>query len=211
MLSRLWGRVTGADKKLQRPNQQASFLGRIGNHTIVFPYGLYADLPAQTQLKAVDAGAALSVTGERPSDTEQGEPVFFHPATNTRIIARNNGDLDIITTEGAGDVNIQTVNANITASADVTVVAENVDVTASTNVGVTCVDATITASTSVTLDTPLTTATGALAVQGGLTVTGASALGGTVTSGGTNIGESHVHAQGVDSGGDTEQNTMGPQ
>ena len=181
MLSRLWGRITGADKKLQRPNQQASFLGRVGNHTIVFPYGLYADLPAEALLKAIDAGAALPVTVERPPDTAQAEPVFFHPATNTRIIARNNGDLDIFTDDAGGDVNITTVNANVVAS-------ENVDIQ--------CIEATVAASTSATIDTPVTTMTGNATVQGILTVVGAAVLGAVVTSGGQDISGTHTHAHG---------------
>lgn len=174
MPSNLWGRITGKDKRQRVPNQQVSALGRLGDSTIVSPYGLYADLPANVLLKEIAPNVFIAVTEGRPEDTEQGEPVFFHPGTNTRIIARNNGDLDIISGEG-GSVNIQTVSANVTASA------------------------------SVTIDTPETTITGNLTVQGD------AALGSTVTSNGVNIGETHVHTQGVDSGGDVEQNTGGPQ
>ncbi len=108
--SHLWGRITGADKGLKVPNQQVSSLGRLGDSAIASPYGLYANLPADTLLKEIASNVFVSVTEERPSDTEQGEPVFFHPATNTRIIARNNGDLDI-----------STVSASITASGSVTI------------------------------------------------------------------------------------------
>lgn len=140
-LSSLWARITGADKRTQFPDQQAVALGRVGDYAIIFPYGLYADLPAETLLRQIDKGVALPVTVKRPSDTVQGEPVFFHPSTNTRIIARNNGDLDIITTEGEGDVNISTVNANITASAEANITAPettidgNLTVTGNTTLG----------------------------------------------------------------------------
>lgn len=96
MLSSLWGRITGKDKQKQYPDQQAVSLGRVGDNIILFPYGLYADLPAETLLKTLAPGVAISVTVERPSDTEQGEPVFFHPVTGSRIIMRNNGDVEII-------------------------------------------------------------------------------------------------------------------
>ena len=157
MFSGLWGKITGKDEREQQPRQQASFLGRIGDYVVVFPYGLYADLPADTLLKEIAPGVAIPVTVGRPSDTEQGEPALFHPATNTRIIARNNGDLDMITTEAEGDVNIQTVNANITASEAVNIQTVN---------------ANITASASATIDTPLTTFTGDVQIDGALNVDG---------------------------------------
>lgn len=159
MLSRLWGRITGKDKDLKYPDQQSVFLGRVGEYIVVFPYGLYADLPSGTLLKEIASGVAVPVTVERPSDTAQAEPVFFHPTTNTRIIARNNGDLDIIGDDGAsrGSLNINVVNANITASA---------------NVEVECVEANITASASATITTPETTITGNTTIGGNLQVDG---------------------------------------
>jgi hypothetical protein len=178
MLSKLWGRITGKDKDLKYPDQQAVFLGRVGDYTVVFPYGLYADLPNDTLLKEIAHGVAVPVTVKRPSDTEQAEPVFFHPATNTRIIARNNGDLDIITTEGNGDVNISTVNANVTASGDMV--------------------ATVAGST--TFDTPETTFTGNVTIQGNAEVQGNTTLGATVTSNGKDISDTHTHS-GVTPGG----------
>ena len=193
--SRLWGRITGADKGLKFPNQQVSSLGRLGDSAIVAPYGLYADLPAGTLLKEIAANVFVSVTEGRPSDTEQGEPVFFHPDTNTRIIARNNGDLDISTVDAGGNVNIETVSANITAS------------------------------DSVTVDTPNTTFTGNVQIDGALNVDGditslaniiASFLlqGATlnISGAGTIDGQdyrTHNHSQGNDSDGDTQVDTGG--
>jgi hypothetical protein len=161
MFSNLWGRITGKDAKKKYPNQQTVFLGRVGEYSIISPYGLYADLPDECLLKEIGEGAAISVTVKRPSDNEQGEPVFFHPSTNTRIIARNDGNLDIFTSDSGGSVNIYTVSAVITASE------------------------------SVTIDSPSTT------ITGNLTVDGSTSLGANVTSGGTNIGKTHVHPAGT--------------
>lgn len=111
--SALWGRITGKDKRQQMPVQQAVVLGRIGDYVVAFPYGLYADLPADAMLKEIAEGVMIPVTVNRPSDTEQGEPVFFHPATGSRIIARNNGDLDIIAPQTTITGNL-TVNGTIT-------------------------------------------------------------------------------------------------
>lgn len=193
--SRLWGRITGADKGLKVPNQQVSSLGRLGDSAIASPYGLYTDLPVGTLLKEIASNVFVSVTEGRPSDTEQGEPVFFHPDTNTRIIARNNGDLDISTVDAGGNVNIETVNANITAS------------------------------TSVTVDTPNTTFTGDVQIDGALNVDGditslANIIAAFLLQGATlNISgagsidgqdyATHTHAQGNDSDGDTQVDTGG--
>lgn len=102
MLSAIWAKITGKDKRKQYPDQQASALGRLGDYTIVYPYGMHCDLPSDTLLRVIAPGIAIPVTVKRPSDGAQGEPMFFHPESNTRIIARNNGDLDIFTN---GDVN----------------------------------------------------------------------------------------------------------
>lgn len=107
----LWARITGKDKGLQFPVQQAASLSRAGDYTVILPYGLHADLPEDTLLRVIAPGIAIPVTTGRPEDTERGEPVFFHPATNTRIIARNNGDLDI--EAGAKNVNINAAVTNL--------------------------------------------------------------------------------------------------
>lgn len=193
MLSALWGRITGTDKRKKYPDQQAVFLGRVGDYTIASPYGLYADLPADTLLLEVKPGVAIPVTVKRPGDTEQAEPTFFHPITNTRIIARNNGDLDIITDDNtAGDVNITCVNANVTASADVSI-------TAGGNANVTAANMTATISGSTIIDSPTSQFTGHVGINGNLTVGGASALA-AVTSNGKNVGDTHIHPAGTPPG-----------
>jgi len=99
-LSRLWGKITGADKKAPLPKQQGVSLGRVGDFTIIFPYGMSADLPNDTILRVIAPGVAMPVTTTRPSDAERSEPVFFHPATNARFIARNSGDLEMVPADG---------------------------------------------------------------------------------------------------------------
>lgn len=112
-LRSLWGRITGADKKLNFPEQQCSFIGRIGDYTIVYPYGMYCDLPNETFLREVGSGAAIPVTVKRDSDAARGEIVLFNPVTTTRVILRNNGDVDILASDG--DVNVNAVNINMTS------------------------------------------------------------------------------------------------
>lgn len=112
-----WGKVTGADKGQKVPVQQASVLGRIGNFVVIYPYGMYCDLPNDVYLKEIAKGVVIPAAIDRP-DAARGEPIFYHPETNTRIIARNNGDLDII----AGNVNITadmtTINGDLTVAGE---------------------------------------------------------------------------------------------
>ena len=119
----LWAKITGADKKAPMPKQQVVSLGRVGDYTVIFPYGMSADLPNDVLLRVIAPGIAIPVTTTRPSDAERGEPVFFHPTTNTRIIARANGDLDIDTIDASGNVNVNCVDANVNASGDVGITA----------------------------------------------------------------------------------------
>lgn len=212
MLSALWGRITGKDKRKKYPDQQGVFLGRVGDYAIVSPYGLYGDLPADTLLLEIKPGVAIPVTVKRPSDTAQGEPTFFHPSTNTRIIARNNGDLDVICDYGtAGNVNVTCVNANVTASEDVTVTANNITATATANATVNAADMTANVSGGTIINCPTNEVTGNVEIGGNLSVTGnietaaaltvagSSTLAG-VTSNGKNVGDTHVHPAGTPPG-----------
>lgn len=124
----LWGKITGADKKFNVQNQQGSVLGRIGDYTVVFPYGLSADLPDDAMFRLIAPGIVIPWNIDRPSDAARGEPAFFHPSTNTRIIARADGDLDVITdnAEGTpGNVNVTATKVNITADDLIDFIATN--------------------------------------------------------------------------------------
>lgn len=67
------------------------------------------------------------------------------------------------------------------------------------------------ADTKVTIESPESEVIGNMTVQQNLTVNGNTSLTETVTSNGTNIGSTHTHSQANDSGGNTEQDTGGPQ
>lgn len=141
MFSRLLAKITGADKKKKYPDQQAEIMGRVGDYIVVFPYGLYCDLPGDALAEEIKHGMLIPITVIRPDDVEQGEPVFYHPVTNTRIIPRNDGSLDIIANGQA--VNIQCDNANVNADANInltaplTTIAGDLTVTGNTTLGAT--------------------------------------------------------------------------
>lgn len=166
--SSLWGLITGADKKQKYPDQQAKFLGRVGNFTIIYPYGSHCDLPSNTLIKQVAEDAAMSVTIDRPDGIDQGEPVFFHPVKMGYVVFRNNGDIEVFT---ESDVNVQCNNLNVIA----------------TTVNIQCNNLNAIATTAVNITAPITT------INGNLTVTGDTALAANVTSNGEDISDTHVH------------------
>lgn len=157
MRSSLWAKITGADKKLMVQDQQGVALGRVGDYTIIFPYGVSTDLPNNAMLRVIAPGIAMPWNIDRPSDGARGEPMFFHPSTNTRIIVRNNGDLDIIAEQVEG---------------------------ANGNINITCNEANITATDSVTFDAPEGTFTGNLSIDGDLQIDGDLNNDGAATLGG---------------------------
>ena len=241
LFKNLWGRITGADAEKPFPQQQGKSLSRLGDVYAAQPYGIYANLPNGQLFKVLDEDGrvVMGVTVERPPNVEQNEVSIWHQSTGTVIHFKNNGDLNIDTAVTIkGDVNINTVNANLTASEDVNVTCKNLDVTASENVGVTCNNATVSATlkadvnsdtstvtcitslaliapittvnstTSITFTTPLATFSGNVAMVG-LTASGAAAFTGGMTSNGKDVGDTHGHAQGNDSAGDTQVNISG--
>ena len=223
-LANLWGLITGKDAGEKFPKQQGNSLDRVGDFQSAQPYGIYANLPDGQLFKVIDeeGRVIMGVTVERKSGVEQGEVTIWHPGTGANIHFKNSGDLDIDTVGDApGNINITTVNANITASEDVNVTCANAIVEASANVDVTCVSSTVTASATVTFDTPTGVFTGVLNVTGLVTaagyafgggagnVAGAANFTGTIQNNGTDIGENHGHTQANDSGGNTESNTGG--
>ena len=208
-LANLWGLITGKDAGEKFPKQQGNSLDRVGDFQSAQPYGIYANLPDGQLFKVIDeeGRVIMGVTVERKSGVEQGEVTIWHPGTGANIHFKNSGNLDIDTVgDTPGDININTVNANITASGDA---------------NINCVNSTVTATTLVTFDTPTGVFTGALNVTGLVTaagyafgggagnVAGAANFTGTIANNGTDIGENHGHTQANDSGGNTEANTGG--
>ena len=126
MFSALWGRITGADKGKALPDQQASILGRLGDYIVIYPYGLYCDLPNNVWLSILGKGKAIPVTSSRPSSA-RGEIVLFHPVTGDKIHLKNDGSIDII---ASSTVNITAPTLNINANTNI---VGNVAITGAVN------------------------------------------------------------------------------
>ena len=129
MFSQIWGRITGADKGDDFPDQQASFLGRLGDYTIVYPYGMYCDLPNDVWLRRLDKGKAIPMTSSRP-DSSRGEIIIFHPVTGDKVHFKNGSIIDVVAGSAVNvTAPIVTVNATtVNLNADVNIVG-NMDIT----------------------------------------------------------------------------------
>jgi len=166
-----WCKITrAADDTKQFAVQQITYLGKLCETLMIFPYGLHGNVPPDSlgvtfaiQGNAENRGTIAWEPRSRP-ELQSGEVAFYHPPTGAHIIWRANGDLNIVAgDDGAANINIM------------------------------CVQASIAASGSLTIDSPTTTISGDLLVQG------ATALG-SVTSNGVDVGSTHRHS-GVQSGG----------
>ncbi len=137
MMRKLWAKITRkSDESGQYPVQQATYLGRVADFMMLFPYGMHANLPPDQLGLVIDEQGRVFMASSAIGriTVEEGEVVFFHPETKSKTHYKANGDIDM---EAKGNVNIDAVDANITASGDANVKATNVNVDATTtNLGV---------------------------------------------------------------------------
>lgn len=224
-----WARITKAGSDAEQfATQQMEYLGKVADGIIVFPYGIHANVPADSLalMFAVqdnpDNRAAIAWTPKKRPKLAAGEVAFYHPPTDAFIIWRKTGDLDIETgNNGTASINIKCKDITVDASGDANINCANSAVTATSNADISCVNSTITATSKVTFDTPLGNFTGALVVDGLITgagyafgggsgaIAGVADFTGTVKHDGVDIGKDHGHAQANDSRGDTQVNTGG--
>ena len=141
--------------------QQVTYLGKVADCEIIFPYGMSANLPKDALLVMFNVNANEqnragigTLPNERKKNLEPGEVAFFHPLTKSFIYFRNSGDIDIdtstaekfIVSEGefegsqfSEDFNLFTAenqigaNINITCN-DANLTCNNLNVTASQSV-----------------------------------------------------------------------------
>lgn len=146
--------------------------------------------PVNTQLKKDDGTAVLSINADSTINLTADSNIN---ATSSADIVANCVNLNAT---ASGNINASCVNLAATASGTATV-----DATASCTVTA----PTITLNGNVVINGSLSQGAGgaAASLQGGLEVTG------TMTNNGKDVGNTHSHSQGADSGGDTQQNITG--
>jgi len=151
-----WARITSpGDDDQDFAVQQMEYLGKTSDGFMVFPYGLHGNVPADSlalMFAVQDQPENRAAIGWTPKDRPtlgDGEVAFYHPPTDAYIIWRQSGDLEIVTGDGGTG-----------------------------NINITCKQANITASESATIDSPESTFTGNVQIDGNLNTDGAATLGG---------------------------------
>jgi hypothetical protein len=139
----IFGRIAQSGTDAENfATQKVEYLGKLAEALMVFPYGMHANIPADSLALMFsvqghpDNRAAIGWTpNDRPTLTD-GEVAFYHPPTDAFIIWRENGDLEIEAgTGGAGNINITALNTNITSNVNITgnvTITGNLTVTGST-------------------------------------------------------------------------------
>lgn len=160
------------------------------------PYGLMSKPPAdslaliwsQQAQESNGIGMADDPRNRTLKNLASGEVALGNYSTGHYIYFDQNGLCTII----ADDINIVAAN-------DITMNAENITLTASSDVSITGDTVGIEATTTMDLDATTLNITGTT-----IPITGA------LTNNTVNIGSTHIHSQGADSDGDTEQDTGVP-
>lgn len=111
-----WARITKAGENGQQfYTQQMEYQGKTVNGVIIFPYGTHANVPADNLalMMAIqgnpDNRAAVAWDAKNRPNLEEGEVAVYSPVSDSYIIMRTNGDIDI----KAGTV---TIDGNLTVT-----------------------------------------------------------------------------------------------
>ncbi len=127
MIRKWWAKITKkSDEAGQFPIQQVSYLGRVADAVILFPYGMHANLPVDQLGLLIDKTGRvfMGTSAVGRIAVEEGEVVFYHPGTKSKTHYKASGDIDIDSKAGGGNINITAKDVNITA--------DNVNVDATT-------------------------------------------------------------------------------
>ena len=125
-LRNLWAKITRkSDEQGEYAIQQATYLERVTDIFVLFPYGMHANLPVGQLGLLLSDKIIMGTSAIGRITVEEGEVVFYHPGTKTKIHFKASGDLDI---ESTNNVNIKAttvaVDGDLTVSGDVIAVGE---------------------------------------------------------------------------------------
>lgn len=173
-----------------------SMLGKNQKVMVFTPYGLMSKPPAnslaliwsQQGQESNGIGIADDPANRPLKNLSAGEVALGNYSTGNFIYFDENGLCTII----ADDISIQAAN-------DINMSAENISLTATSDIGLSSATMGLEADATMDLDAAQINIAG---TNIGIT--------GSLTNGGVNIGSTHIHSQGADSDGDTEQDTGTP-
>ncbi len=160
-----------------------------------------------TQLKKDDGSAVVSINNDSSIDITADSDINAISQANIKADASSN--IDAI---AGGNIKAEaTVNIDAIAGGDMTLECVNLTATATGT-------AEVTATSGCTITAPMITLNGNVVINGTLSQGGGGGIAslegglnvtGTITNNGKDVGDTHQHAQPVDSGGDTESNITG--
>ena len=133
MISRLknllrWAKVTMAgDDTGQFPVQQVTYLGKVGDCLMVFPYGLHANLTDDSLVVMFamhgqeENRAGIGYTPQTRPQLAEGEVALYHPNTGSMVKMQASGDIliDAPNVRFTGNVEIEgatTLSATVTSN-----------------------------------------------------------------------------------------------
>lgn len=112
-----WANITKkGDESANYPIQQVSYLGKVADAIMVFPYGIHANVPADNiaLMFAVQGNeenrAAVPITGQGRPILEAGEVAIFNKSASSVIVLKSDGSVEITAPGGV------TVNGDLTVS-----------------------------------------------------------------------------------------------
>lgn len=192
------------------PQGQATYNGKPTNHTRLSPYGLVSNPPKDSWVLLLSSMAQSAVKFGIASDMlrrikglKEGECGLYNTLTQSFILLLENGDCsaDIkgnVLVNATGNLTA-TIDGDISATAggDITANAPTGDINASAE------NVNATATTEINLTAPLINLNGQVVSTGTMTAVDYKAPGEPDYS-------SHIHSQGNDSDGDTQQNVSTP-
>ncbi len=128
-----WARVTAAlAGSKQFPVQQMEYMGKTADGFMVFPYGLFANVPKDTLalMMAIqgnpDNRAAIPCSVDNRPTLNEGEPALYHPLIpDLKIVLQSNGRMLIKSLVGV-DVEAPeaTFSGNVTIAGDLSVTGD---------------------------------------------------------------------------------------
>lgn len=154
-----WAKTFTGGTSGKYQTQLVGYLGRKVKSVSLFPFGFAANVPPDNLSLALavqdspDNRAHIPLDSKTWPELAEGETAFYHPASDSFVIWREGGNLEIM---AAGAVDITSSgNVTVTTEADATVNAANI---------------TATATTAATVTAP------AIALNGAVTISGALAV-----------------------------------
>jgi phage gp45-like len=126
-----WANITkSSDDSARYPIQQLSYLGKVADSIILFPYGMHANIPAENIVLMFSAQgheenrAALPIAGPGRPKLKSGEVAIFNKESGSVITLKQSGEIEITAPSGVTVAGNLTVNGNVQVNGNLTVTGD---------------------------------------------------------------------------------------